>query len=118
MGAMYLDGGLPAAREFLLRETAKVLATATASQHQRNFKSVLQQHCQRKWNSTPQYDLLDEKGPEHAKCFEVAVRINGQQFPSAWGSFKKQAEQKAAFAALKDLGVLADAEAEAAEEDD
>jgi len=106
-GAIYLDSGLAAVREFVLRETAEVLEVAMASQHQRNYKSVLQQYVQRKWNTTPQYDLLDEKGPEHAKCFEVAARINGRRYPSAWGSYKKQAEQKAALAALKALGVLA-----------
>jgi len=106
VGAVYLDGGLEPAREFLLREMADVLAKATASQHHRNYKSLLQQHVQREWGSTPQYDLLDEKGPEHAKCFEVAARVNGRQFPSAWGSYKKQAEQKAALAALVELGVL------------
>ena len=56
----------------------------------------------------PQYDLLDEKGPEHAKCFEVAVRLNGRQFPSRWGNSKKQAEQKAALSALIELGVLSE----------
>ncbi len=116
VGAVYLDGGLVAAREFVLREMAEVMETAMASQHQRNYKSLLQQHCQRMWNTTPQYDLLDEKGPEHAKAFEVAVRINGRQFGSAWGNFKKQAEQKAAFEALRELGVLSDPDAGVHEE--
>ena len=110
-GAIYLDGGLDAVSEFLLRETSEVLSAAMASRHHRNYKSLLQQYAQRKWNTTPQYELLDEKGPEHAKCFEMAVRINGQQYPSAWGGFKKQAEQKAALAALQQLGVLEEAEA-------
>ncbi len=118
VGAMYLDGGLEPAREFLLRELADVLEKATASQHHRNYKSVLQQHVQRERNTTPQYDLLDEKGPEHAKCFEVAVRINGRQYPSAWGRYKKQAEQKAALAALKELGILDASEADASDEPD
>lgn len=114
IGAMYMDSGLEAAREFVLREMAEVLAAAMASQHHRNYKSLLQQYAQRRWNTTPQYDLLDEKGPEHAKCFEMAVRISGRQYPSAWGPFKKQAEQKAALAALQKLGVLEEAESEAA----
>ena len=109
-----MDSGLEAAREFVLREMAEVLAAAMASQHHRNYKSLLQQYAQRRWNTTPQYDLLDEKGPEHAKCFEIAVRISGRQYPSAWGRFKKQAEQKAALAALQELGVLEEAESEAA----
>jgi len=110
VGALYLDGGLDAARGFLMRAMADVLETAMSSQHQRNYKSVLQQYAQREWNVTPSYELLDEKGPQHAKCFEVAVRIGDRQYPSAWGSFKKLAEQKAALAALRQLGVLHDGE--------
>jgi ribonuclease-3 len=50
--------------------------------------------------------LLDEKGPDHNKCFELEVVIEDRRFPSAWGTNKKEAEQKAAFNALVELGVL------------
>jgi ribonuclease-3 len=50
--------------------------------------------------------LLDEKGPDHDKCFESEVVIAERYFPSAWGTNKKEAEQKAAFNALVELGVL------------
>ncbi len=56
-------------------------------------------------DSPPQYVLLDEKGPDHAKCFEVCVGIGTRRFPSCWGPTKKQAEQQAALAALVELGV-------------
>ena len=106
VGANYLDGGIDAARKFILEKMGGAIEAATASQHQRNYKSLLQQYAQRRWNATPQYDLLDEKGPEHAKCFEIAVRLNARRFPSAWGNSKKEAEQKAAQEALRRLGVL------------
>lgn len=106
IGAMYLDGGLEVARQFILKQMGPPMAQAMASEHQHNFKSLLQQYAQRKFGDTPQYDLLDEKGPEHAKCFEMAVRLNGRQFASAWGNSKKQAEQKAALAALVELGTV------------
>jgi len=115
IGAIFMDGGLEAARKFILRHTEKVMQAAMASRHQRNYKSMLQQYAQRTWNSMPEYELLDEKGPEHAKCFEVSVRINGRQFGSAWGPSKKEAEQKAALQALVELGLLEEAEAEPAE---
>ena len=51
------------------------------------------------------YELLDEKGPDHSKCFEVCVSINGRRFTSAWGPNKKMAEQKAALMALEELGL-------------
>ena len=106
IGAIYLDGGLPAAREFILRNIAEQLEAALADEHQRNYKSILQQMSQRRWGRTPQYQMLDEKGPDHNKCFEVAVSIAGKCYPTAWGMTKKDAEQKAALAALVILGVM------------
>jgi ribonuclease III len=103
IGAVYLDGGLEAAREFILRNISEHLAAALADEHQRNYKSLLQQFSQRKWNRTPEYQLLDEKGPDHSKCFEIAVSIGGRQFPSAWGKNKKEAEQLAAKRALDEM---------------
>jgi hypothetical protein len=52
------------------------------------------------------YELLDEKGPDHSKCFEVCVSVDGRRFTSAWGPNKKIAEQKAALLALEELGVF------------
>lgn len=103
IGAIYLDGGLPAAKQFILRNIDEHLTSALADEHQRNYKSLLQQLAQRRWNRTPEYQLLDEKGPDHSKCFEVAVSIDGRQFPSAWGMNKKEAEQKAAKRAFDEL---------------
>src|SRR5947207_14178593 len=70
------------------------------------YKAVLQQHAQKLTGATPQYELLDEKGPDHSKCFEVCVTIDGRRFTSAWGPNKKMAEQKAALLALEELGVM------------
>ncbi len=79
---------------------------ADAQQHQENFKSMLQQHAQQTENETPTYELLDEKGPDHNKCFEICVVLARQRFPSAWGVTKKDAEQKAAMNALLEIGLL------------
>jgi dsRNA-specific ribonuclease len=65
--------------------------------------------------ATPLYELLDEKGPDHSKCFEVGVVIDGKRFTSAWGPNKKAAEQKAALYALEELGVIKCAEVELTE---
>jgi ribonuclease-3 len=108
IAAVYLDGGLDAARTLILRHMDEDLRKATQSQHQFNFKSQLQQVAQRQLNATPIYEMLDEKGPDHSKCFEIAVSIGSRQFPSAWGPNKKDAEQKAARLALIALGELPD----------
>jgi len=65
-----------------------------------------QQYAQQQLNTTPVYELLDEKGPDHDKCFESQVVVADRHFPSAWGRSKKEAEQKAAFNALIELGIL------------
>ena len=64
---------------------------------------MLQQVAQREFNATPQYHLLDEKGPDHSKCFKIAAVIGRHHFPAAWGRTKKEAEQKAAMNALAQI---------------
>ena len=106
IAAIYLDGGLEAAADFILKMFGPLIDKADADEHQENFKSFLQQYVQRAFNLTPDYELLDEKGPDHNKCFETAVVIEERRFPSAWGMTKKDAEQKAAYNALIELGQL------------
>ncbi|MGA1979176.1 MAG: ribonuclease III [Sedimentisphaerales bacterium] len=106
IAAIYIDGGFDAAGSFILRAFAPEISLADAEQSHGNFKSLLQQYAQQQLNTTPVYVLLDEKGPDHDKCFESEVVIAEHHFPSAWGTNKKEAEQKAAFNALVELGVL------------
>ena len=82
------------------------LRNPIATAHQENYKAVLQQYAQKVLAATPLYELLDEKGPDHSKCFEVCVTIDGRRFSSAWGPNKKTSEQKAALLALEELGVF------------
>jgi ribonuclease-3 len=104
-GAIYLDGGYLAAREFVLRTMKPQVDAMSSTPNQQNYKAVLQQYAQKDLNGTPQYELLDEKGPDHSKCFEICVSIAGRRFTSAWGPNKKMAEQKAALMALEELGL-------------
>jgi len=106
IGAMYLDGGLEGTRRFILAHMNEEIDRVMAGEHQLNYKSLLQQHAQHDIGATPNYELLDEKGPDHAKAFEVAVVIRGRRYPSAWGPNKKAAEQRAAMEALRVLGRL------------
>jgi len=108
IAAIYIDGGFAAAGSFILRIFNSLIEQADAEQAQGNYKSLLQQHSQEQSNVTPVYVLLDEKGPDHNKCFELEVVIADRHFPSAWGTNKKEGEQKAAFNALVELGVLED----------
>jgi ribonuclease-3 len=116
VAAIYLDGGYDAASEFVLRTMVPKIVSISASIHQHNYKATLQQHAQGTLHASPMYELLDEKGPDHSKCFEVCVTIAGRRFESAWGTNKKIAEQKAALMALLELNVIKPEEAEQAME--
>lgn len=111
IAAIYLDGGMEAARDFVVRQVEPYIHEAAASAHQQNFKSVLQQLSQKLLPCNPSYVLLDEKGPDHAKAFEVCIEIEGRRFGSAWANSKKQAEQQAALNALTELGLASEDEA-------
>jgi len=107
IGAIYVDSGsLETVRRFVLKTTAEHIREAAASEHQHNYKSQLQQYAQKVLGTTPVYAMLDEKGPDHSKCFEVAVLIGSRRYAGAWGSSKKEAEQKAAYLTLRELGVI------------
>lgn len=106
IGAIYLDGGADEAKSFILRVFQPLLDKMEVKGPNGNYKSLLQQYAQERYGMTPDYVLLDEKGPDHNKCFEAEVVLQQRSFPSAWGVTKKEAEQKAACNALMELGVL------------
>ena len=106
VAALYLDGGFEVVKDYVLRTMTPKIDDIASNTHQQNYKALLQQHAQKTLGAAPMYELLDEKGPDHSKCFEVCVSIDGRRFTSAWGPNKKMAEQKAALLALEELGVL------------
>lgn len=106
VAAMYLDGGYEPVRAFIKRKLDHLIGEAATSRHQQNFKSFLQQHAQQCRWPTPIYRVLDEQGPDHAKCFKIGVEIGDRRFTPCWGQAKKRAEQDAALNALRELGVL------------
>lgn len=103
VAAIYLDGGIEPARHFVLAQIRNEIELAALTGGSGNFKSNLQQLAQRDFGSPPTYQLLGEKGPDHAKCFKVAAQISGRRFTPAWGRNKKDAEQRAASNALAEL---------------
>ena len=103
VAAIYLDGGYEAVREFVHRAFVAEIDRATDFDQSKNYKSLLQQLSQKSHGETPSYHLLDEKGPDHSKCFKVSAAIGSQIFAAAWGSNKKEAEQRAALNALHEI---------------
>jgi len=103
VAALYLDGGAGPSRAFIERNVGPHIELAATGGDVGNYKSVLQQIAQRDFSSTPTYHLLDEKGPDHSKCFRVSAQIGGTQYHPAWGRNKKEAEQRAARNALSQV---------------
>ena len=100
IAAVYLDGGMEAARKFVLQVYRDDIEEMLQNGDAHNYKSVLQTHCQKCLGYIPDYRVLEVKGPEHRKAFNVQVHVGVRIFPSAWGVTKKEAEQRAAENAL------------------
>jgi ribonuclease-3 len=103
VAAIYKDGGLDAARRFILRNLFHHVLAVAEDEHQKNYKSLLQQHAQKDLNLTPSYRLLAERGPDHSKHFEVVAVIGAVAYESGQGRTKKEAEQIAARETLRVL---------------
>jgi len=71
--------------------------------HGRNFKSLLQHVVQAQGWTSPQYRVIELRGPDHAREFEVEALVRGVRYGQGSGRSKRQAEQQAAEIALKAL---------------
>jgi ribonuclease-3 len=103
IGAMYLDGGREVARDFILDCMDELIHQVSDLTAGTNYKSLLQQLSQKEFGETPAYIVLDEKGPDHSKCFKVSASIGTMRYVAAWGPSKKEAEQRAASNALAEI---------------
>lgn len=99
--ALYLDGGIDAAREWVLRTLGPLITEAAASTPE-NPKSLLQELVQARGQSVT-YKTLSEEGPPHDRTFSVRVEIEGAPLGEGRGRTKREAEAAAAFAALAAL---------------
>ncbi len=104
IAALYLDGGLVIVKSFFLCHFEADIEEVAGSPA-RNYKAELQDFSQKKFQKAPEYAVIQETGPDHAKMFHVRVLVNGDAMGVGMGASKKQAEQGAAFAALAKLGV-------------
>jgi ribonuclease-3 len=101
LGALYLDGGFAAARGFLLREFADRLLDPDVLRS--DPKTRLQEQVQERGDPAPTYETVAERGPDHAREFEVVVRVAGRVLGRGVGRSKRVAEQAAAQHALAEL---------------
>jgi len=103
LGAIFLDGGFAAARDFVLREFAADFAELTLSAGIENPKGELQELLQAKSAEPPVYQLISADGPDHDRNFICAVLHGGAELARGSGKSKKAAESDAAVVALKTL---------------
>ena len=97
IGAVYIDGGFASAKEFVHQFVLNDL------EHKKLFydsKTILQEIVQSNFKEPVSYELLGEKGPDHNKVFEVAVRIGDDRYGVGFGRTKKAAEQEAAYQSI------------------
>ena len=103
VGVVYLDGGWPKAKRFVLAHFKEELEKAEHPEYFRDFKSFLQEFIQRNYKTVPHYKVVSTEGPDHRKVFSVSVEFNGNICGRGKGLSKKEAEQKAAKIAFEKL---------------
>ena len=99
-GAVYFDSNLETAFLIFLPGLEKKITQCTETSNYRDFKSELQEYTQVHLNCIPNYRMIKETGPDHAKLFEVAVWMQEEMRGQGTGRTKKEAEQAAAQSAL------------------
>jgi ribonuclease III len=103
VGAIFLDGGFEAARQFVLREFATDFIKLDEPTGIENPKGELQELLQSRSPNAPEYELISTSGADHDRDFECAVLHDGVELARGRGKSKKAAESDAAVAALKKL---------------
>ena len=100
IAAIYLDGGIKCAREFILTNMEKIINDYIKGKIFRDYKTCLQEVLQSNGENNIWYKLIEEKGPDHNKRFVMEVGINDTVLGVGEGKSKKDAEQVAAKCAL------------------
>jgi ribonuclease III len=116
LAALYIDGGWPVARDFILRAIVDPelahMKLETSAMPVMDFKSALQEKLQASGRPQPVYALVKEEGPEHKKTFTVEIKLRDPEIAEfvarAQGTTKKRAEQEAARQVLEHLSTLPD----------
>ncbi len=106
LGAYFLDSNLLKVRDFVLRFMIEEIEAVITDKNGKDYKTLLQEYCQRKYKSCPVYKLKKEEGPEHNKIFIVRVEMNGDIVGEGFGGSKKEAEKMAAKTAYTKYTVL------------
>lgn len=104
--AIYLDGGMKAARKFVINSIMRDYKNLVKQDTLINFKSKLQEHLQGNGKTLPIYKMVSESGPDHDKKFTISVYLDDECLGTGTGPNKKTAQQSAAKAACEYLQLL------------
>ena len=104
LAAIYLDGGMEAAKGFILDYIKEKAETVSHTRHPLDYKTALQEIVQKNREETLTYRLKGESGPDHDKRFLIELLINSNVIAQGEGRSKKEAEQEAARQALELMG--------------
>jgi len=102
-GALYLDQGYDAAKEFISTSLLPRVTEIVSSKLYKDYKTNLQELVQSQGKSTPEYKTIDESGPDHLKTFTVEVHVDGTALGTGLGKSKQDASQEAARVALEKM---------------
>jgi ribonuclease-3 len=105
IAAIYIDGGLKAVFDFILKHLDSEIDIVCNNKHEKNYKSILQHFCQKEQGHIPKYKIIKQSGPDHKKTFEVVTLINNVEHCTGLGNNRKNAEQIAARKTLESLAV-------------
>jgi ribonuclease-3 len=103
IGALYLDSGYKTAFDFVSRCIAPEINKVTGADYHKDYKSLLQEYCQRNFRCYPEYVVVKRSGPEHERTFWIEVKIGETAYGTGTGRSKKSAEQEAARIAWEKL---------------
>ena len=105
IGAIYRDSGFDQVLGIIQNQIEPYLQSETSLILFNDYKSLLQKHTQQMQGLSPQYQVLEEFGPDHDKRFRASVVIDGEIKGTGWGKSKKLAEQEAAKNALEEMQI-------------
>lgn len=103
IGALFLDQGIEAARDFIAQTILPKAAAIVAKKDFKDPKSLFQEYVQGHAHAAPNYKVLFEEGPSHAKIFTVGVYVRDEQLGQGMGKSKQEAEENAAKQALEKI---------------
>lgn len=106
VGAIFLDSDYYTTKKIILRYLKRNVEHLSSIKGILDYKTKFQEYIQALYKHTPEYEIIDTKGPDHDKIFTVVVKVNGKIMGEGVAKNKKEAEKMAAKNALDNMGTI------------